>query len=87
MSNQKSIEFDITEEGIISTDFALVYTDAAYSSLIGYEVPAAVTTFVKAEETSAARKTAAFGQSFGFKKYANVKSVKGTPTKVKQLRK
>lgn len=87
MSEQKFIEFDITEEGIISTDFALVYTDAAYSSLIGYEVPAAVTTFVKAEETSAARKTAAFGQSFGFKKYANVKSVKGTPTKVKQLRK
>lgn len=86
MSKQDWIEFEITEDGIVSTDFALAATDPEFTTLLAYEVPAGKTVFVKAKAATA-RKAAGFGQKAWGKKYANVKSVKGTPRKVKQIRK
>lgn len=42
------IAFDITEDGIMSTDFVLVASDAAFENLIDYEVRADATYFIKA---------------------------------------
>lgn len=83
VDENKWIELDITQDGIVSTDFALVYSDAEYSEIGGFEVPVGTTTFVKATE-NAARMATFTAQS---KKYATVKNLKGTPRKVKQIRK
>lgn len=81
-SGQKWVEFDITEDGIISKDFALVYTDVAVTEILGDEVPAGTTYFVKVEAPAAARSAANFAKKNGFKKYANVvKNVKTTSKK------
>jgi hypothetical protein len=48
--------FDLTADGIISTDFTLAYTDAAIENLLGFELPEGTTTFVKAAASSKAQK-------------------------------
>lgn len=82
MAGQKQIVFDITADGLVSTDFALAYTDAEFSSLLGYEVPEGLTVFAKAagSRMSKAAKTAKN------KKSNVVKNLKGTPRKVKAVR-
>lgn len=88
-SNQKWIEFDITEDGIISTDFGLVYTDAEVTEILGQEIPAGTTSFIKAAPATpeAARTVSNFGQKYSIKKYANtIKSLKGSPKTVKNVR-
>lgn len=86
-TDAKLIEFDITEEGIVSNTFALAQTDAAYEELLDFEIPVGSTLFVKATpaETSRSTKVARFA---GNNKFAKIKSsVKGTPKKAKQIRK
>ena len=85
MEDAQLIEFDLTEEGIVSTTFALAYSDAEYTQLGGYEVPAGTTVFAKA--APAARKAASFKKPAVSKKSTGLKNVKGTPRKVKALRK
>ena len=86
--DSKWIEFDITEEGLVSSTFGLAATDAAYENLLSLEVPKGKTFFVKATPAAEESRTAKVARYAGYKKYANVKSaVKGTPKKAKPIRK
>ena len=76
--------FDLTADGIISTDFTLAYTDAAFENLLGLELPEGTTTFVKAAASSKAQKVAKTVKS---KKSSTVKKLKGSPRKVKAIHK
>jgi hypothetical protein len=76
--------FDLTADGIISTDFTLVYTDAAIENILGLELPEGTTTFVKAAASSKAQKIA---KTVKNKKSSIVKKLKGSPRKVKAIRK
>ena len=76
--------FDLTADGIISTDFTLAYTDAAIENLLGLELPEGTTTFVKAAASSKAQKIA---KTIKSKKSSIVKKLKGSPRKVKAIRK
>lgn len=81
------IEFDLTADGIISTDFALVYSDAEFSSLLGIEVPEGTTIFTKVAASSKAAKAKKKTATLKSKKNNVVKNLKGTPRKVKAIRK
>lgn len=82
MAGQKQIVFDITADGLVSTDFALAYTDAEFSSLLGYEVPEGLTVFAKA----AGSRMSKAAKTTKNKKSNVVKNLKGTPRKVKAVR-
>lgn len=84
MAKTSTSPFDLTADGIISTDFALAYTDAAIESILGFEVPEGTTVFVKEAASSKAQKVTKTVKS---KKSNTVKKLKGTPRKVKAIRK
>lgn len=81
-SKAKVIAFELTKDGMISKDFALVYTDEAYEKLIGYEIPSGEAVLKKVTASAKAKTKAKVG-----KKTTIAKKVKGTPKKVKNIRK
>lgn len=81
-SKAKVIAFELTKDGMISKDFALVYTDEAYEKLIGYEIPSGEAVLKKVTASAKAKTKAKVG-----KKATIAKKVKGTPKKVKNIRK
>ena len=80
--NNKNIPFDITPEGLVSTDFALVYCDPDFEDILGWEVGPGETVFAKVKG-SAKKKVSKAKVS---KKASVKKNVKGTPRKVKTIR-
>lgn len=77
------IEFDITPDGITSSNLALVYTNADFTSLVGYEVPAGVTLFQKVTAEPAESRSV---KAVGSKTSNIVKRMYGVPSKVKPFR-
>ena len=77
------IPFDIKADGIVSTDFALAYTDPDYKELQGYEVPPGTTVFTKTA-VDAKKKVAKTKVS---KKATIARNVEGTPKKFRAIRK
>ena len=60
-SNQEVIEFDITEEGIVTTDLCIMATDPGYTQGWWWEIPAGGTTVLVKATASAPRRAAAKG--------------------------
>ena len=80
-SGQQYIEFEITPEGIMTKDLRVIATDPAYTQGWWWEIPAGgITVFVRAEEETAASRSAIKG---GFKN----KSRKNIPTNIKLFQK
>ena len=82
MGGNKTIEFNVSPNGISSTDFALVYSDAEYTELKGYEIPAGTTVFQKTTAAAAPKAVKSVVNKKSF-----IKWPKGLPKKVKQIRK
>lgn len=81
-SDADVIVFELTRDGMVSNEFALVGTDAAFTQLLFYEIPAGEAVLKKVSGSAKAKAKAKVS-----KKAAIAKKVKGTPKKVKAVRK